>query len=134
MASGRVLFLCVANSARSQMAEGLARQRGWVGVQSAGSTPSQVHPLARTALEEVGVDTTDHRSKSVDGIDPGSVELVVTLCEDEVCPAWLGTAERLHWPLPDPAGDGPSTLDRFRTVRDEIGRRLASLAAERGWE
>lgn len=127
-----LLFLCVANSSRSQMAEGLARARfgGRVRVASAGSLPATVNPFAIAALDEVGIDISGHHSKSVETIDPASVDLVVTLCAEEVCPAFLGTARRLHWPLPDPAGGAGSDaerLDGFRTVRDEIARRLETL-------
>ena len=127
-----LLFLCVANSARSQMAEGLARDRFGeaVNVQSAGSHPSRVNPLAIRALAEIGIDITRHRSKSVDEIDPATVDVVVTLCEEEVCPVFLGKAKQLHWPVPNPAaaeGTGEERLERFREVRDEIARRLEAL-------
>ena len=128
----KILFLCVANSARSQMAEGLARN--FFGenalVQSAGSKPSRVNPLAIAALNEVGIDISGHRSKSVESIDPTTVETVITLCAEEVCPVFLGKAERIHWPLPDPAGQEGTEeqqLQKFREVRDEIDRRLKSL-------
>ena len=130
-----LLFLCVANSARSQMAEGLARARfgDRVRVASAGSSPARVNPFAIAALDELGIDISGHRSKGVDTIDAESVDLVVTLCAEEVCPAFLGNARRLHWPLPDPAGGAGSDaerLDGFRAVRDEIARRLDTLDAE----
>jgi len=133
----KILFLCVANSARSQMAEGLARSVLGAGalVQSAGTSPSRVNPLAIRALAEIGVDISAQRSKSVDEIDPASVDTVVTLCADEVCPAFLGKARRFHWPLPDPAQAAGSESDRlqaFRDVRDEIRQRLEALAAARG--
>lgn len=127
-----LLFLCVANSARSQMAEGLARTRlgDAVNVQSAGSQPSRVNPLAIRALAEIGIDITHHRSKSVSEIEPAAVDVVVTLCAEEVCPVFLGKAKRFHWPLPDPAaaeGSGEERLQRFREARDEITRRLETL-------
>jgi arsenate reductase len=127
-----VLFLCVANSARSQMAEGLASAAfgGRIPVQSAGSNPNAVNPLAVRALAELGIDISGQRSKSVDAIDPETVDLVVTLCADEVCPVFPGKVRRLHWPLPDPAaatGSDEQRLARFREVRDEIHRRLPSL-------
>ena len=125
-----LLFLCVANSARSQMAEGLARRLlgRRVRVQSAGSEPTQVRPEAIEALREIGIDISTHRSKSVDTIDPASVDTVITLCAEEVCPAFLGGARRLHWALADPAAvDGPGRLDAFRGVRDELRRRLSGL-------
>jgi arsenate reductase len=136
--SGRILFLCVANSARSQLAEGLARRLfgGRVAVESAGSRPTRVNPYAIEAMAEVGVALAGHRSKAVADVERDGVELVVTLCAEEVCPLWLGSAPRRHWPIPDPASDDPSlTPDdlraRFRAARDEILRRLVGLAAER---
>lgn len=127
-----LLFLCVANSARSQMAEGLARARfgDRVRIASAGSSPAAINPFAIAALDEVGIDISGQRSRSVETIDPTAVDLVVTLCAEEVCPAFLGAARRLHWPLPDPAGGTGSDaekLDGFRAVRDEIARRLEAL-------
>lgn len=131
-----VLFLCVANSARSQMAEGIARMRfgDSVRVQSAGSAPSRVNPYAVEVMRELGYDLTTHGSKSVETIDPASVETVITLCAEEVCPVFLGRATRLHWPLQDPASDDPTLtrddmLARFRAARDEIRARLDALVA-----
>jgi arsenate reductase (thioredoxin) len=134
-----ILFLCVANSARSQLGEGLARQLfPDFRIQSAGSRPSRVNPYAIEALAEQGIDAKSHTSKSVQDIDPWTVDLVITLCAEEVCPVFLGKAERLHWPLPDPASTDPSLTPeelrtRFRASRDEIRRRLEALGRERGW-
>jgi arsenate reductase len=129
----RVLFLCVANSARSQMAEGLARHfhGDRLEVQSAGSKPCFVHPCAIDALAELGIDIRRQRSKSVQEIDPASIDTVITLCAEEVCPAFLGRAVHLHWPLPDPAGPAtPDTLmEGFRAVREELRERLAAFVA-----
>ncbi len=127
-----ILFLCVANSTRSQMAEGLARVRfgDEVLVMSAGSRPSSVHPLAAAAMAEVGVDISGQRSKGVDEIDPAAVDLVVTLCAEQVCPVFPHAVKKLHWPLPDPAAEAGAEDDGlapFRAVRDEIARRLPSL-------
>ena len=131
-----ILFLCVANSARSQMAEGLARKLfgSRIAVQSAGSEPSRVNPHAIEVMREVGVDLTTHRSKSVQSIDPTPVSLVVTLCAEEVCPVFLSKARRIHWPIPDPASNDPSIPSdemraRFRTARDQIQGRLEVLDA-----
>ena len=133
-----ILFLCVANSARSQMAEGLARMMlgDDVVVQSAGSKPSVVNPYAIEVMKELGVDLTTHRSKSVETVDPATVGTVITLCAEEVCPVFLGQADRLHWPIPDPASDDPSItpeemLVRFRTARDTIRRKLEALTSGR---
>lgn len=138
-ATGSILFLCVANSARSQLGEGLARQLfPGLSIQSAGSRPSRVNPYAIEALAELGIDASEHASKSVADIDPTTVGLVITLCAEEVCPAFLGRAERLHWPIPDPASDDPALTPeelrtRFRAARDEIRRRLEGLGRERHW-
>lgn len=133
-----VLFLCVANSARSQMAEGLARSLfGAVRVQSAGSQPSRVNPFAIEALAELGIDISTHRSKPVSEIDPSSVDLVITLCAEEVCPVLLSRAERIHWPHTDPDRKNEQLtqaqrLQHFRDTRDELRERLSDLAARRG--
>jgi arsenate reductase len=131
-----LLFLCVANSARSQMAEGLARRLfgRLVRIQSAGSQPSRVNANTVAAMEEVGIEIAGHRSKSVDEIDPRSIEAVITLCVEEVCPVWPGRIDRLHWPIPDPATTDPSVspeamIGRFRAARSEIRRRLWKFAA-----
>lgn len=129
-----LLFLCVANSARSQIAEGLARQffGDRVRVQSAGSQPATVNPYAIEVMAEVGVNLAEHRSKSVQTIDPAGIDVVVTLCAEEVCPVFLSAAQRLHWPIPDPASSDPSLsrdqlLKRFRTARETIAGLIARL-------
>lgn len=121
-----ILFLCVANSARSQMAEGIARSLAPAGViiSSAGSVPSTVNSLAIQALSEIGLDIRRHTSKSVETINPAKVDAVITLCAEEVCPVFLGKATRLHWGMSDPAGGG---IEGFRTVRDELLVRLRYL-------
>lgn len=137
-ADDTILFLCVANSARSQMAEGLARalfgER--VAVMSAGSAPSTVNPYAVEVMREVGVDITAQRSKSVETIDAATVGTVVTLCAEEVCPVFLSAARRLRWPIVDPASDDPArtrdeALAAFRAARDQIRGRLEVLDALR---
>jgi arsenate reductase len=124
-----VLFLCVANSARSQMAEAIARSLAPAGVlvSSAGSAPTAVRPEALAVLAELGLDAAGQRSKGVEDVER-PVDAVITLCAEEVCPVGLAGARRLHWPIPDPAGAGES-LDGFRAARDEILRRLIALAA-----
>ena len=138
-AAGGILFLCVANSARSQMAEGLGRMilGDRVPVASAGSEPSRVNPYAIEVMREIGVDLSSHRSKSVQTVDPGTVSTVVTLCAEEVCPVFLGGARRLHWPIPDPASRDDSIprdemLARFRSARDEIRARIERFATDEG--
>jgi protein-tyrosine-phosphatase/catechol 2,3-dioxygenase-like lactoylglutathione lyase family enzyme len=131
----RILFLCVANSARSQLAEGLARsilgERAIVG--SAGSAPTSLNPYAVEVMDEIGVDISHHAAKSVDTADLEVVDLAVTLCMDEICPVRPGRMRRLHWPVPDPESGDPSLTPedlraRFRTARDQIKARIEVLA------
>jgi len=116
------------------MAEGIARSLAppGVNVSSAGSSPSSVRPEAVRVLKEIGIDISGHRSRGLDSIDAGSVDAVITLCAEEVCPAFPGKVVRLHWGLPDPAGatgTDETRLDAFRTVRDDLLRRLKVLFA-----
>ena len=134
-----ILFLCVANSARSQMAEGLARHifGDDVTIQSAGSKPKAVNPYAIEAMGELDISLAGHASTSVDDVDPDTIDVVITLCTEEVCPAFLGEATRFHWPLEDPDTDDPSLDDqqmlaRFRERRDEIRARLQAFGKEHG--
>jgi arsenate reductase (thioredoxin) len=135
--SKNILFLCVANSARSQMAEGLARHMlgERVPVLSAGSEPSVVNPYAVEVMREVGIDITSHTSKSVLSIEPATVGTVITLCAEEVCPVFLGQVRRLHWPIADPACKDTSLareqmLTRFRTARDTIRALIERFASQ----
>jgi arsenate reductase len=101
-----------------------------VNVSSAGSSPAPVRPQAIQVLKEIVIDISGHRSKGIDSIDAGSVDAVVTLCAEEVCPVFLGKAHRVHWGLPDPAavvGNEEARLNAFRSVRDELLRRLKVL-------
>jgi arsenate reductase len=84
-------------------------------------------------MREIGADLASHTSKSVDSIDPASVDVVITLCAEEVCPVFLGSIRRLHWPIPDPASSDPSLdrvamLRRFREARDSIRAKLEAFA------
>jgi arsenate reductase len=127
-----ILFLCVANSARSQIAEGIARSLAPAGVRvwSAGSRPTELRPEAVKVLEEIGLDISSHRSKAVSEIPAAEVDTVITLCAEEECPVFLGDVRRLHWGLPDPAaahGAAEARLEAFRSTRDELARRLGAL-------
>ena len=92
---------------------------------SAGSQPRSLNPLAVRVLAEEGIDIAHHRSKGLDAIPLDQVDVIVTLCAEEVCPYVPGAVQRLHWPLPD-----PNDLETFRLVRDELRRRLPSLWAD----
>lgn len=131
-----ILFLCVANSARSQMAEGIARSLvpPGIAVWSAGSRPAQVRSEAVAVMREIGIDTSGYRSKGVSEIPAAEVDTVITLCAEEVCPLFFGNAERLHWPLSDPAaseGTEEERLAAFRNTRDELRRRIEAFFAAR---
>lgn len=133
-----LLFLCVANSSRSQMAEGLARAEvaAHVEVLSAGSAPGGVNPFAVRAMEEIGIDISGHQSTSVEDVPPERVHTVVTLCAEEVCPVFLGSAERHHIAFEDPAaieGSDEEKLASFRKVRDQIQAELKRFLAEAPW-
>jgi len=123
-----VLILCTANSCRSQMAEGFlkAAAADFLEVASAGSKPSGfVHPLAIQVMSEIGIDISEHRSKSVTEFLNKQVETVITVCgdADEACPVFPGHLNRYHWPFNDPAGAQGSAeqqLQAFRAVRDRM--------------
>ena len=135
----RVLFLCVANSARSQMAEGLARAKYPNGLfQSAGSVPSSVNPWAFKVMTEMGIDLSSHFSKGVDDIVEGSFDVVATLCAEESCPASMLAKPRWDWSIPDPASELPlseeAMLQRFRDARDLIARLVDDMPVPQALE
>jgi len=126
----RVLFLCVHNSARSQMAEGMLR--AWAGdrydAQSAGSAATEVRPLAIRAMEEIGIDISGQRSKTVQTFDGQHFDFAVAVCNDakEACP-YFPADKHFNWSFDDPAAASGSEEDRlavFRRVRDEIAERV----------
>jgi arsenate reductase (thioredoxin) len=133
----KILFLCTGNAARSQMAEGLARafHGDKLDVVSAGSRPAGwVHPLAIRALAEIGIDASDHTSKSADPFINEPFDIVVTVCDSAAqdCPVWPGAKRIEHWPIVDPSygPDDPATRpDRFAATRDELKQRIDELAA-----
>ena len=126
----KILFMCVANSARSQMAEGLAKKilGDQFEVQSAGSNPSKLNPFAVQALKELNLDISKHHSKSIQDLPENftqNLNYVITLCADEVCPViFAPSARRLHWPFMDPATQEKITdqemISRFRQVNGFI--------------
>ncbi len=131
MKKHKILIVCTGNSARSQMAEALVRHEGGdrYEVFSAGTKPSFVRPEAIAVMNEIGIDMSGHRSKSVDEFLSQTLDLVITVCDsaNETCPAFPGSAKRLHWPLPDPAavtGTEEERLAAFRRVRDQIHGRI----------
>ncbi len=131
-----ILFLCVGNSARSQMAEGIARAMAPpdVRISSAGAAPTALRLEAVQVLAELGIDISGHQAKSISSLDGAdTVDAVITLCDEEVCPVFLRRVLQVHWPLPDPMkvarkSDRPAA---FRAVRDALHVRLAALFADR---
>lgn len=136
-----IVFLCVANSSRSQMAEGLARKMFGTKarVDSAGSKPTHVHPQAIKVMQEIGIDISQHRAKSVDTLDAGSVDWVISLCAEEVCPILPGKVQRLHWGIDDPAREfdvnghplsETQIYRQFQQARDQIQTLIEQWAVE----
>ncbi len=127
----KILFLCVANSARSQMAEGLAKallDRNDL-IFSAGSNPSTVNPYAIKVLDEIGINISNNFSKSVKNFNLDEFDIIITLCAEEVCPFVNSKAVILHWPFPDPADKNDSSaeaLKKFRKTRDDIKDKIKS--------
>jgi arsenate reductase len=131
----RILFLCTGNAARSQMAEGLAREfhGDVVDVVSAGSRPAGwVHPLAVRALAEIGIDASEQTSKSAEQFLDQDFDVVVTVCDSAAqdCPVWPGAKRIEHWPIEDPSfgPDDPATrFSRFIETRNELSERIDQL-------
>jgi arsenate reductase len=123
----RVLFVCVENSNRSQMAEAFARMHGGAGVEafSAGSRPSgRVNPKAVEAMQELGYDLTTHRSKGLTELAEQTFDVVVGMgCGDEGCPL-VKAGRHEEWDIPDPKAMDPG---QFKEVRDLIGRKVRHL-------
>jgi arsenate reductase len=131
MAKKKILIVCTGNSARSQMAEGLLRHEGGdrFEVASAGTKPTQVRPEAIAVMNEISIDISQHRSKSINEFTGQPLDFVITVCNSakETCPVFPGDVKRLHWPFEDPAaveGDEKTRLEAFRRIRDQIHGRI----------
>jgi arsenate reductase (thioredoxin) len=131
----RVLFVCTHNSARSIMAEALLRHHGSGDFEafSAGTEPSEVRPLTLRVLQEAGLDVSDARSKSVDELIGQPFDYVITVCDQarQVCPAFPGSHQSLHWGYEDPStaeGSEDERLLAFRRVCTQISGRVAQLS------
>ncbi len=132
----QVLILCTANSARSQMGEGLLRAIAddRVDVYSAGAKPSTVNPFAIQAMQARGIDITSHSSDSIELYIDKKFDYVITVCDNaaETCPIFPGKAQRIHWGFPDPAavdGNHNDILTSFINVRDGLEEKLAEWVA-----
>jgi len=134
----KVLFLCTENACRSQMAESLVNRdlAGQVQASSAGIHPSQVNPRAIQVMNELGIDISHHRSKSVDDLAGEQFDLVITVCDNAAaqCPMFPGNVEIMHVGFPDPAratGTEEEIMAVFRRVRDDLRGQLIPLLRER---
>lgn len=134
-----ILFLCVANSARSQMAEGFAK--AMLGsnhnIQSAGSIPSgKVHPYAISTMKDIGIDLSDHYSKSANDLDDNflkNLDYAITLCAEEVCPVLLDSANSLHWMNEDPANSSYNEIElkaAFLKTREDLYKLIKKFTIE----
>ena len=131
----KVLFVCIHNSARSQMAEAFLNQlgEGRFVAESAGLEPGELNPVVVEAMGETGLDLLGNSCDSIDDFLPRAEEFtfVVTVCDEtaaERCPTFPGSVKRLHWGFPDPSsfeGSFEDRLDRTRAVRDLIQARVA---------
>lgn len=133
----RVLILCTGNSARSQMAEGLLRDMSGdrIEVASAGVAPTHVRPEAVAVMEEMGVDISGFRSKSIDEFLTQPFDYVITVCDNahQHCPMFAGASRRIHWSIEDPAavvGDDEIRLEAFRHARNELRERLQKFVED----
>jgi arsenate reductase len=134
----KILVLCTGNSARSQIGEGLFRAAGGAGVDvfSAGVKPSSVRPEAIAVMQEIGIDISGQRSKSVDEFAGQSMDYVVTVCDNarDACPLFPAGTARLHWSLQDPAaapGNEIERLEAFRGIRDQLRKLVKGFLADR---
>src|SRR5215471_10744606 len=127
----RILFLCTHNSARSHMAEGWLRSLGGGQFEafSAGTEATRVRPLAMKAMAEVGIDISQHQSKTLERYLHEPFDEVITVCDTaaEACPLFPGAVKMLHWSFPDPSkatGSEEEQLAVYRHVRDDIRARI----------
>jgi arsenate reductase len=127
----KVLFLCTANAARSQMAAGIVKHdfNDRIETYSAGTNPKGVSRLAIMVLDEIGIDISGETSDHLDKYADMNFDYVITLCDNanEQCPVFFGGVSRLHMGFPDPPHSNdptPENLQKFREVRDAIRREM----------
>ena len=134
-----ILFLCVGNSARSQIAEGLAKEMfsEKFNIESAGSEPvGYIHDGAIQTMSEIGIDISNQYSKSIESLNQEflqNLDFVITLCAEEVCPSLNNKTKKVHWPNPDPALENISSKQRdklFRNTRENIFNLLKKISLE----
>ena len=134
-----ILFLCVGNSARSQIAEGLAKEMfsEKFNIESAGSEPvGYIHDGAIQTMSEIGIDISNQYSKSIESLNEEflqNLDFIITLCAEEICPSLNNKAMKVHWPNPDPALENISSQQRdkiFRNTRENIFNLLKKISLE----
>ena len=130
----KIMFLCTANSCRSQMAEGFAREygKGIIETFSAGLFPSYVHPRAIEVMKETGIDISNQKSKAIDEKILKQMDIIITLCghAEAMCPMTPPAIKKIHWPIEDPVGTTGTEEDiinAFRKARDEIKIKIQGL-------
>ena len=130
----KIMFLCTANSCRSQMAEGFARKfgKGLIEIHSAGLMAAGVHRRAAAVMQELGIDITKQESKEIDVSLLRQMDLVITLCgnAEVYCPRTPPEIKRIHWPIEDPVsriGTEEMIMRDFRRARDEIREKVEGL-------
>jgi arsenate reductase len=130
----KLMFLCTANSCRSQMAEGFAREygKGIIETFSAGLFPSYVHPRAIEVMKETGIDISNQKSKAIDEKILKQMDIIITLCghAEAMCPMTPPAIKKIHWPIEDPVGTTGTEEDiinAFRKARDEIKIKIQGL-------
>ncbi|HMK43870.1 MAG TPA: arsenate reductase ArsC [Dissulfurispiraceae bacterium] len=133
----KVMFLCTANSCRSQMAEGLAREigKGLLEVHSAGTMAVDVQPRAIAVMAEIGIDISHQRPKVIDDDLMKRMDYVISLCDyaASICPVPPSSVRRIHWPIVDPVGARGSEamiMKEFRRARDEIRALIEQFVSE----
>ena len=133
----KVMFLCIGNSCRSQMAEGFARElgKGIIEPYSAGLSPAGVNPNAVRVMKEIGIDISNQKSKAIDETLLNTMDIIITLCgrAEASCPMTPLEIKRIHWPIEDPVGaieTEQEIMDAFRKARDEIKTKIQSLVKE----
>ena len=138
LAKKKIIFICTGNACRSQIAHGLLESMAGdkFEVFSAGSHPSQVHPMSTKIMEEIGIDISHHTSDFIDDYLKTGIEIVITVCDNatEICPIFPGDVERLHWSIDDPFKGwnfDETQLKSFRDTREEIKQRIIKFLKNR---
>ena len=127
----KVIFICIGNSCRSQMAEGLLREMAGdrFEVYSAGTHPSKVHPISIKVMNEININISTHASDPIDKYFGHGIDYVITLCDTarEFCPTFPGKSKKIHWSVDDPFRSWKNDhkiIGRYRKTRDELQERI----------